>query len=82
MVVPTAAAAMAGLTPADKKETKVRKKANVQNNEDVPVDLNMAPVSAPAAMLPSMSCFPLTASMVELTPLYIRAIKRDFIGPA
>ena len=35
--------------------------------------LNIVPVKAPAATLPMESCFPLNASIVELTPLYIRA---------
>jgi len=45
-----------------------------------PVDLNMAPVTAPAAILPIVSCFPLIASIEELTPLYKRAIKGYFNG--
>lgn len=40
---------------------------------DVPVDLKIAPVSAPAVMLPRVSCFPRTASIDELRPLYTRA---------
>ena len=45
-----------------------------------PVDLNMAPVTAPAAILPIVSCFPLIESIEELTPLYKRAIKGCFNG--
>lgn len=48
---------------------------SIENEQDKPVDLNIAPVTAPAAILPIVSCFPLAASMEELTPLYKRAIK-------
>ena len=41
----------------------------------LPVDLNIVPVKAPAAMLPIESCFPLKESIVELTPLYRRAVE-------
>jgi len=48
-----------------------------ENHKNIPVDLNKAPVNAPAAMLPIVSCFPLKASMEELIPLYSRAILKD-----
>ena len=44
-----------------------------QNWLNVPVDLKTAPVTAPAPMLPRISCLPLAASIEELTPLYTSA---------
>jgi hypothetical protein len=71
----TVAAAMAGFMPA-KKHIENEKIYLLSQDIGKPVDLNMAPVTAPAAMLPIASCFPLIASIEELTPLYKRAIKR------
>lgn len=59
----------------------IRKYISAEDDQGEPVDLNKAPVTAPAAILPIVSCFPLIASIEELTPLYKRAIKGCFNGP-
>lgn len=65
----TVAAAMAGFTPADKKPYENGAEELNQKRFNVPVDLYRAPVSAPAVILPNVSCFPRKASIEELTPL-------------
>jgi hypothetical protein len=45
----------------------------IKKIKGIPVDLNRAPVKAPAPMLPRVSCFPRMASIDELIPLYKRA---------
>jgi hypothetical protein len=51
---------------------------NQEKHKYVPVDLKRAPVTAPAPILPRISCFPRMASIDELTPLYKRAKKEDW----
>lgn len=78
------APARAGLTPAIERELrKVSHKLSYRRSNvyssivirpNSPVDLKMAPLIAAAAMPPAKSCSPRTASIVELTALYIKAI--------
>lgn len=66
------AATIIGLTPAEKM---VRDEdSGCQDVKIPPVDLYREPVSAPAAILPRVSCFPRAASIEELIALYTRAI--------
>lgn len=65
------AATIIGLTPAD---MMIRdENSGCQDVKISPVDLNSAPVTAPAAMLPRVSCFPRAESIEELIALYTRA---------
>ena len=45
----------------------------MMNKGSLPVDLYKPPVTAPAAMLPNVSCLPRRASIDELIPLYTSA---------
>ena len=67
------AAARAGLTPAAARQNNKDGQSRRSNQESVPVDLYKAPVNAPAAILPYVSCWPRKWSIEELKALYTRA---------